>query len=196
MASASDNFDRANGGLGANWTIQPGTSTPTIFGNAARADSSATYGGAFYNGISPGTGQWSEVILGAVDGIDDDDVGTGPAIYMSAAADTCYKLGCNSDPAHEFELGERVAGVTTVLDTDTTGAAPATNDVVYLEASAAGALSGKVNGVERVGITDTTLTTGNVGMVLCWQNTPQPTLLSWQGGDLTVGVAAPMFRGS
>lgn len=50
MATLSDGFTRANGGLGANWTTSGGFAAPAIVGNAWTAGTASSYAEAMYTG--------------------------------------------------------------------------------------------------------------------------------------------------
>lgn len=99
--SVSDSFDRANGGLGANWATITGHATPTIFGNGmSGTNAAARYVATF------AADQYAEADVGALMGV---------IVRASASAQTYYiaKVG---EVAGEVTLRRVVAGVSTVLD--------------------------------------------------------------------------------
>lgn len=70
VTTATDNFNRANGGLGANWTTASGYlgTAPTITSNQVVGNASMTWQGAYYTGSgSPNcatlTGCWAQITV-------------------------------------------------------------------------------------------------------------------------------------
>lgn len=181
---ATDDFNRAGPTLGGNWTTQPVSPSAAfeiLSSDFAAVDNNAEYTAMYYNPLTPGAAQFARVVLSTVDDLN-DDIGIGPAVFMDTGADTSYRVYASADATREIELIERVAATDTVLDTDTTGATPAATDTIELSVNASGNLSGKHNGVERVAVTDTTITSGRVGFAGKAGNT-RSAVTSWEGGD-------------
>lgn len=65
--SAYDTFNRANGGLGANWTTTSGLSAPQIASNVVASQASAT--GAFWSASPMATDQFSQVTMATASGV-------------------------------------------------------------------------------------------------------------------------------
>lgn len=116
--AVSDNFNRANGGLGANWTTQTGHSAPQISGNQIAnifAGYGARYSGATFNG-----NQYSSMLSGFSSGTFGAAGSNGVAVRMQSGAHTFYCL-CAGDDGEgggtSIKLWRVVAGTATQLGT-------------------------------------------------------------------------------
>ena len=58
-ATVSDNFNRANGGLGSNWTTVSGTTAPQIVNNTAQPGSAGTLNSAYWSANTFGSNQYA-----------------------------------------------------------------------------------------------------------------------------------------
>src|SRR5690349_7052012 len=58
-ATISDNFNRANGGLGANWTTVSGTTAPQIVNNTVQPGSAGTLNSAYWSANTFGANQYA-----------------------------------------------------------------------------------------------------------------------------------------
>lgn len=58
-ATISDNFNRANGGLGSNWTTVSGTAAPQIVNNTAQPGSAGTLNSAYWSANTFGSNQYA-----------------------------------------------------------------------------------------------------------------------------------------
>lgn len=194
---ATDDFNRANGGLGANWTTGTGVQPPRIVSNEALGNAAANVCDANYTGALVGGGAWpndqySQFTIGSVVDTTSDE-GVGPACRMASGAQTQYFAQTNTV---ETKLYKVVAGTFTQLGVD--GAACATGNVLRLEC-VGDQITVKKNGTTIIGpITDSAIASGNAGM---WCTHAVGAIDSFEGGDFAAGattlpelVMAPLRR--
>jgi hypothetical protein len=91
--SVTDDFNRANGGLGANWTTVTGMGAPQINANKVRPQSvtGAAMSAAIYTGATFGANQYAEAYTPWI-GQSVLDPGHGVRVRGATAANTCYAL--------------------------------------------------------------------------------------------------------
>lgn len=191
MATASDDFNRADGGPGANWASV--LNSLNIAGNGLEGDSAVEreqcirWAGA---GAPFTTEQFSEIVMS---GGDAGNYYYGVAVRCATGgAATYYSFyGSNTDSY----LQRSVAGATTQLGS--TGAGFPDGATVRLEVTGTGAtvtLTLKVNGAAWTSINaggtinDTSgsrLTSGQVGCAGFARDDGTPRIDSWSGGDLS-----------
>jgi hypothetical protein len=117
-------------------------------------------------------------------------------LHMIPDEDTYYGLVVSADPARELQIVQRVAGVSTVLASDTEGETPAVDSECYFSIDYEGTLVAKLNTIERVSIADVTLYGGNPGIACIPGPFPGGDTAQgwgeWRGGDLVPeGVVEP-----
>lgn len=182
---ASDNFDRADGALGANWTANSAESgTLTIVSNAVArgTDSDAS---AIYNAVAWPNDQYSEITIGTADTVVGN--GMGPICRSpSSSVKTYYRLIVSSSG---YELLKFVAGGNTSLASGT-GTTFAAGNTARLECTGGATTTLRMykNGVQFGGdITDSSspITSGNAG--IAYSSSSDETIASWAGGDFSVG---------
>lgn len=143
----SDDFNRADGSLGANWTTVSGS--PSIVSNAAANGSNAN-SVARHNTELPSADHYAQA--------DATNPGTGydegVLVRFSASAMTCY-MGRYSSGTGAWEIHKWVAGTATLLGS-LTEAAPASPWTLRLEAQGT-ALRLYGNGVLKVSLTDSSV---------------------------------------
>lgn len=196
MATASDDYNRANSAdLGTTWDTQTGTSAMRVNTNAARNIGTGTMSAETWNANTFGNDQFAQGTaaneLETQAGLG-SEYGIGPAVRMSTADQSKYAAIISADAARDLQLLKfDGTGVITVLGTYTAGT-PALGDVIRIEAQGT-TIRVLQNGVERISVTDSTLTSGRVG--LCGrQSVNQPALDDWSGGDLGVfSIPAPLL---
>ena len=190
MASAADNFDRANGAIGANWTQDSG-SWVVRTNRAGQNTSGASYRKARYTATAPATANhYAESVVRAT-----STTGAGPIVRATVGAAVTYytQMGFGDDA---FYLLEVAAGVETILDT---GAAMSAGVDYTLRITADGtAISGTVGGAADTSATDATLTAlgwgigsfgGSAsGITLSWND--------WAAADLAAASAAGPLVGA
>lgn len=151
---ATDNFNRADGGLGANWTSVSGTWS--IVSNEVRLDASGSI--SYYSGAGAAPNdQYAQVVMGSAVG-NGADSGCGPAVRINGS-DLYFMAGGDTDT----RVYKRISGGYTQLGS--TGPSVAPGDVLYLEVQGT-TLIAKKNGSSICGspITDNAISSGNAGM--------------------------------
>lgn len=115
-----DNFNRANGGLGANWTTQTSRSAPQIVGNLVEASAvgAATDSASHWNADAFNADQFAQIQIAAIN--TDVNKAVGVMVRSAAAAQTYYKLTAKGPIGLSLcELTKTIAGVNTTLATGT-----------------------------------------------------------------------------
>jgi hypothetical protein len=190
----SDNFTRANAAtLGANWTGNY-FSSPTLSEDFAIASNRATtntdardfsgfYSGAAWTG---GNDQYAEITVQTKAAASD----CGPTVRGATAAQTFYT--CDINNADTAALGSTMsvevyvvsAGSFTLIGS-TVNMVVSAGDVIRVEAQGT-TIRGLVNGVQKVSGTNSTLSSGKVGMQ-CWEGISTFSLFA--AGDFSSGAA-------
>jgi hypothetical protein len=184
--SATDNFTRANGGLGANWTTTTGLPAPVISSNTVIPGGTQGSGsGAFYNGVVWPNDQYSTVTLGTLDSFGE----AGSAVRISASANTQYFCQVKHQGAGvTVQLAKFVAGVFTVL-------ASGTFTVNSGDTLTTQAIGSNISCVQNGGSTailsavDSSITSGNAGLleyVEAGGAVSGTHITSWAGGSASI----------
>lgn len=170
-STVSDNFNRSNGGLGANWTTFGTMGAPQIATNEV-VTASSTYVGAYYSGTAVANDQYAEITAEA------SSLSTGALnIILFVRATTSgksYAASCNGKS--NSGIGKYTNTAFTQFTSYTCTFVP--GDVLHLEVVGSSIVFFK-NNVQVSAYTDTTYTTGAPGFSL--------------GGS--TGVAADNFAG-
>ena len=178
---ASDDFDRADGGLGANWTTTTGESALAIVSNEVRGGSAAIFGGRYTAAAAPNDG-YAEIVVGSVVCTTTDE-GIGPAYRIAAGAQTHYLVQTNTN---ETRLYSVVGGGYTQLGSD--GVACVTGDVLRLTCNGT-SISVQRNGTTIIGpVTNSAIASGNAG-IWAAASSSFGRAASWAMGDLNVASA-------
>jgi hypothetical protein len=173
-SQATDNFNRANGGIGANWTQADGTwsissnqVTYTLGG-----DSEAS---VVYTNLSFANDQYSQVTIATI-----TNAVSGVIVRGASGANTGYAFACETVGSGTCFIFKVIAGAATNLVS--AGSLGLSNgDVLRLEVHGT-ALTGFKNGTQVLTITDSAITSGSPGM---WsENAATTTFDNWRGGDL------------
>jgi hypothetical protein len=169
--SAYDNATRANGAIGANWTISTGGLN--VAGNALQGGTASVHNVGFWSANSFSSfGQFAEVTVTSLNGTTDF---IGPMVMVSGT--TGYN--CIENSANIF-LQRYSAGTGTNLTSTAITGAP--GDVLRLEmVEPGGALTCYRNGVSILTASDTTFTSGSPGLDM-FDNVA--TSKNWSGGNL------------
>lgn len=185
---ATDDFNRANGAIGANWTTQsPGYETPQIVSNALRDNSAGSGEGcAWYNawsGAGGGADHYSQVKVVA------QDTNSSFAAHTRMSAGNMYYwiMDTGSGGTRNYYFGKFVSSSYTDLATGST--AFANNDVIRCEAQGT-TIRGKVNGSTIQTQTDSALASGSPGLQVGVQSgTPLAGNIvdDWEGGNFAAG---------
>lgn len=178
---AADDFDRADGGLGANWAGVPNESALAIISNECYGGSAAVFGGRYTATAAPNDG-YAEIVVGSVVCTTSDE-GIGPAYRISSVAQTHYLVQTNQN---ETRLYRVVSGSYAQLGTD--GAACVAGDVLRLTCNGT-SISVQRNGTTFIGpVTDANIASGAAG-IWAAASSSFGRAASWAMGDLN--VAAP-----
>lgn len=167
--SAYDNFNRANGAIGANWTITSGGFN--VAGNAAVGTGGTNL--AYWSGGSAFSGaQFAQAAVATLNGATDF---VGVDVLLSAGNNgyTCVENNAN------LLLQRLAAGTGTTLASSATAGAP--GDVLRIEVTSGGVLSCSRNGTTTITATDTTFTSGSPAIE---QFGTVATMDNWSGGNL------------
>lgn len=203
MASASDNFNRANEDPlsgGGNWAAFATQARPRIVSNQVVSNGAADCY-TRYTGISWTADQASEFKLTSSLGALNDRAG----VLCRAAAGSSlhgytFYVQRDAGPTYNIFLHKWVGGVSTGIATASYGGTPASGDILRLEVMGT-SLVGKINGSTRISATDGAVTAADspgffVGVNLAvddWAGediqavqTPPPAALALSGSAPTV----------
>jgi hypothetical protein len=162
---ASDNFNRANGGLGANWTTVTGTDAPTITSASLRDPATGgTDAEAFYNAVSFPADQWAQV--NTLKAITATSRGVGVLLRNdTGGARTHYRVMAEGPfgTTATVAIQKHVSGSFTSLASTTTTVNQ--GDTLYGEVQGS-TIVAKVNGTQVLSTTDTSITSGAAGVVV------------------------------
>jgi hypothetical protein len=167
--SASDNFDRSNGGLGTNWTTMTAELSPIIYSNAAGGASDSANAAAYWNATTFTTDMCSRSTLAG------NWVTTsymGPAVRMDTSTESFYYLTNNSSFSYQMYLVS--SGTSYQLGSDYS-VTPALGDTLTLCVSGTNppTFTAYINGVAQSTRTDpnNTLTTQTHAGISIWMDT-------------------------
>lgn len=106
MASVTDDFNRANGGLGANWTTATGSNAPTISSNKVTTGDGG-FNVAFYSGVTWTNDHYAQVVAAG-----GSDFG-GPTVRVTNNSN--YYQHLTRQEAGTWSVDKVVAGAATTL---------------------------------------------------------------------------------
>jgi hypothetical protein len=171
--SAYDNATRANGALGANWTLQQ--STLNIASNQIQGTAAGTSNTAFWN-VSPFSAlQFSQATVTALNGTSDFP---GVSVLASGTGAGSTYYDCVEDSTTIFLQRVVNTGTTNLTSAASTAAV---GDLLRLEAGPSGALTCFKNGAVALSATDTTIVSGSPGLLISGS---VATLKNWSGGNV------------
>jgi hypothetical protein len=175
----SDNFNRSDGAIGANWSTISTMSEMVISSNTVTNNNpGSAFSGSFYSaGSFSGSDQYSEAVIAVVS--TDAFNGSGVAIRASGAA-SGYLAMTSSHASHGVRLQRAGTGW---VDIDTAEPRPANGDVLRLEVSGSTVLV-KLNGTTRITYNDGTPLTGGAPGVFSFL---YGSMDDWSGGDSSGG---------
>ena len=172
LNSAYDNATRANGALGANWTLANNgiNISSNNFAGTSAANDVASWSASLF---SPS--QFSQVTLTALNGTTDFP---GVAVLLSGSGAATQGYNCIEDTTNIFL--QKITGTSnsSLTSAASTGAA---GDVLRLEAAPGGVLTCYKNGVATLVATDSSYTSGQPGLFLFGT---VATSKNWSGGNL------------
>lgn len=172
LNSAYDNATRANGAIGANWTV---TNNGINISSNNFVGTTSTNDVAYWSASSFGPSQFSQVTITALNGTTDFP---GVAVLVSGSGGSTQGYSCIENTTNIYM--QKISGVTntTLSSAATTGAVA---DILRLEASSGGSLTCYKNGVSTLTATDTTYTAGQPALFLFGTTA---TSKNWSGGNL------------
>lgn len=194
MATATDDFNRANGNLGANWgdiDTGGGNGAPQISSNAATGQSGWSVGAsaARYTATTIGADQYSQFVIGGL-AFNGSDTGSGALVRSSADQDGAkdyYAVRVLDDgtTTRTILIGKYVNGTWTQLTTTTQTIA--NGDTIRIEVQST-TLRAKINGttIAALTTTDSAHASGQPGIV----GTTSTTMDTWEAGDLGPSITA------
>jgi len=173
LNSAYDNATRANGGIGANWTLT--NNGINISSNNFVGTVGATNDVAYWSASLFGPSQFSQVTLTALNGTSDFP---GVAVLLSGSGAATQGYNCVEDTTNIFI--QRISGTSNTTLTSAASAG-AIGDILRLEVAPGGVLTCYKNGVSTLTATDTAYTSGQPGLFLFGTTA---TSKNWSGGNL------------
>jgi hypothetical protein len=173
LNSAYDNATRANGSIGANWTVT--NNGINISSNNFIGATGGVNQVAYWSASSFSSSQFSQVTLTALNGVSDFP---GVAVLLSGSGGSTQGYNCVEDTTNIFI--QKISGTsnTTLASAATTGA---TGDILRLEVAPGGTLTCYKNGVSTLTTTDTSYASGQPGLFLFGSIA---TSKNWSGGNL------------
>ena len=177
-ATVSDNFNRADGGLGGNWTTVAGTSAPKIVSNTLQAGTPGALNSAYWSAGTFGADQFAQASLPNSSGTQ-----YGPGIAVRLSGTKGYFLWYGNSPG-TVSLW-RMDGSSSSSWTELAQSAPLTvspSSDVWMIQAVGSTISGYQNGNLVVQATDTHITSGSPGV---WMYYSSNQIDNWSGGDVT-----------
>ena len=152
---AADDFNRADGGLGANWTTTTGNSAPVIATNEATSSGAGTFS-ARYTATGAPNDQYAEVTVGTVVSGSNDE-GVGPACRIQSGVETFYLAQGNSLQTRLYRCS---SGAFTLLGE---GYGVVAGDLLRLTCNGS-TISVQLNGYTIISATDANIGSGDAGI--------------------------------
>ncbi len=185
---ATDDFNRANGGLGANWTTATSSGAPQIDTNVVRTNVVATDSRAYYNAVSFPNDQYSQIVVvaitsntGAVSAATRVDSGT-LSSYMARGTGPTGASAVLAIDKYTSGVFVTITSATKTINV---------SDVIKMESNGT-SQTAYINGVAQLGPTsDSANTAGKAGVFVFVDvgNAVDAELDTWEGGDLAAGGA-------
>ena len=174
-ATVSDSFDRANGGLGSNWTTTPGTAAPQISGNTLHAGTSGSLNSAYWSASTFGSDQFSQGMLPASSS---GNYGPGLAVRLSGTKGYFLWYGNSGNTVSLWRM-DSASSWTQLKASGSLTITPATD--VWKIQVVGSTITGYQNGTQVVQATDTKITAGSPGV---WLYYAANQINNWSGGDV------------
>ena len=174
--NASDNFNRADGGLGSNWTTVAGTAAPAIVSNTLRAGTASKLNSAYWSASTFGNDQFAQASLPNSSG---NQYGPGIAVRLSGSKGYFLWYGNSPNTVSLWRMDSSTSW-TQLKQSGTLTVSPS-SDVWKIQAVGS-TISGYQNGNLVVQATDTNITSGSPGVWLYYASNQ---IDNWSGGDVT-----------
>lgn len=170
-----DLFNRPdNASLGTDWTALVGTNPYRIISDAAASDGASNENCTIYNAFSPASDHWAAGLISQ----SASNAFVGPVVRASGTSWYVFY----ADNADRF-LARVVSGTYTALASASGGFA--VNDVVRLEVEGT-TLRCYINGVLWTSVTDSSLSSGSIGMAT-WSTSTSGRITTFSGDNLSSG---------
>jgi Putative esterase len=174
-SSVSDNFNRANGGLGSNWTTVAGTAVPRIVSNRLTVGTASTPNGAYWSANTFGSNQFAQATLP-----NSSATRYGPGIAVRLSSSRGYFLWYGN-AANTVSLW-RMDGPTSWSQLGQSAVLTVTPSADVWRITAVGStITGYQNGSQVVQATDAGMTSGSPGVWLYYSSNQ---IGNWSGGDV------------
>jgi hypothetical protein len=188
--TVSDNFNRANGALGSNWTTVTGTNAPKIVSNVLKAGTAGAINSAYWSANTFSGNQFAQANLPASSG---SNWGPGIAVRLSNSKGYFLWYGNTANTVSIWRMDSSSSWTQIAASGTLTIAA---TDVWMLQANGS-VITAYQNGKQVASVTDTHYTTGSPGVWLWFSNNQ---ITNWSGGDLaptyTVGGTVSGLSGT
>lgn len=189
-ALATDSFDRADGGLGANWTVLKGSWS--ISGNKAVPGSFSTPdASAIYSGVTWPNDQYAKAKC-TVTGTSGSDAGIGVCVRaaLNAGSFNGYVLAVDHAASGNVGLFKNTGPIGTYTHLATATQAFTDGDTFELQAQGT-TITVKYNGttIGAMTTTDSSLATGSAGLYFSTAET-SASANDWEGGDFSGATTA------
>lgn len=180
---ATDNFNRADGALGANWAGSVDNDL-TIVSNAVRGVSAGANSTMMWNADTPDAAQYAQCKLAATGA----GQYAGPTVRTSAT--DFIMLDALGGSSYQIEWYN--GGGYTVIGS-AYGTSPATNDILKITADGT-TYKGYVNGVERISGTNTSAPSTGKGGLYVYGSSASSILDDFEVGNLAAGATGkPLY---
>ena len=173
-----DDFNRANGALGSNWSSSGGNAAYTIISNTAASSSAQVEEGVWWNATTFANDHFAEVTITQTA----SNAFIGPAVRVSSGGNY---YGFYADNATRYLISV-VGGTWTQLATLGTGFS--NGDVVRLEVEGT-TLRAYVNSTLWTSVTNSSLSSGSAGLT-SWANNTDGRVDDFTAADLGAGAIA------
>jgi len=173
LNSSYDNATRANGAIGANWTIQQNglnIASNQIQGTTASQSNSGFWGANKFSAV-----QYAQATVTALNGTTDFP---GVTVLASGTGGSATYYDCVENSTTIFMQRVVNAGTTNLTSTASTGAV---GDLLRLEVGPGGSLTCFKNGVSTLTATDTQISSGSPGLLISGNVATEK---NWSGGNL------------
>ena len=174
--SASDNFDRADGALGSNWTTVSGTGAPQIVSNTLRVRTAGALSSAYWSASTFSSDQFAQASLPNSSGT---QYGPGIAVRLSGSKGYFLWYGNSSNTVSLWRMDS--SSSETLLKQSASLTVSPSSDVWKIQAVGS-TISGYQNGKLVVQATDANITSGSPGVWLYYSSNQ---IDNWSGGDVT-----------
>ena len=171
--SAYDNATRANGAIGANWTIQQ--NGLNIASNQIQGTTGAQSNTALWNANSFSPFQFAQATITALNGTTDYP---GVTVLASGSGASSTYYDCLENSTNIYIQRVVNAGTTQLTSAASTGSV---GDLLRLEIAPGGSLTCFKNGSVALTVTDTQIASGSPGLVISGNVATEK---NWSGGNL------------